>query len=119
MPELGAYKKHIAICPYCHRIVKAGRLTYQQWEVTKRLIGGESTTAIADALFVSVKTVEAHRHKIFEVLGVRNISLLIRWANDNGFLSLMGWDDTRSLPGSEPGSIAVSPSESSSSKDGG
>lgn len=93
--DFGAYKRHIAVCPHCQRIVEAKHLTYQQWEVAKRLIAGEPTRNIANELFVSHKTVEAHRLKIWEVLGIKNVPELIRWANDEGLLSLMGWDDTR------------------------
>lgn len=91
----GAYKRHIAICPHCHSIVEAKHLTYQQWEVAKRLIAGEPTKKIADELFVSNKTVESHRLKIWEVLKINNVPQLIRWANDEGLLSLMGWDNTK------------------------
>lgn len=94
----GAFKRHIAVCPHCRRIVEAKHLTYQQWEVVKRQIDGKSTKEIADELFVSVKTVEAHRLKIWEVLDIKNIAQLIRWANDAGLLSLMGWGDTKPQP---------------------
>jgi len=86
-----AYRKHIAICPYCRRIVKAEHLTYQQWEVAKRLIEGEATAKIAHDLFVSVKTVESHRHRILESLGIVNVPQLIKWAYETGLLDLMGW----------------------------
>jgi DNA-binding NarL/FixJ family response regulator len=97
MPTLGqnlnvsGYRKHIAICPYCRRIVKAEHLTYQQWEVAKRLIEGEATAKIAHDLFVSVKTVESHRHRILESLGIVNVPQLIKWAYETGLLDLMGW----------------------------
>jgi DNA-binding CsgD family transcriptional regulator len=63
--------------------------------VAKRLIAGESTAKIAQDMFISIKTVEAHRMKIMAVLEIRTIAELIRWANDRGLLSLMGWDSTR------------------------
>jgi len=87
--------RRIAICPHCHRVVKTLALTYQQWEVAKRLIAGEACAKIAHDLFVSTRTIESHRHKILEVLGVKNIAQLIRWANDNGLLALMGWEETK------------------------
>jgi len=99
----GYYKKHIAICPKCKAIVRAKHLSYQQWEVAKRLIGGEATAKIARDLFVSIKTVEAHRHRILEILEIKNIAKLIRWANDQGLLALMGWDETKGGSGEIPG----------------
>lgn len=95
MNRSGAYKRHIAICPHCKSIVEAKHLSYQQWEVTKRLILGESTVKIAHDLCVSIKTVESHRSRVMQVVDVKNIAQLIRWANDQGLLALMGWDDTR------------------------
>ena len=89
------YRRHIAICPHCWRIVKAQSLTYQQWQVAERLIAGETTAQIAKKLFVSGKTIESHRLKIFKATGVENVAGLIRWANDHGFLAVMGWDETR------------------------
>ena len=97
----GYYKRHIAICPHCKAIVKAMHLTYQQWDVAKLMIGGVPTAKIARDLFVSVKTVEAHRQRIFQVLEIRNPAELIRWANDQGLLALMGWDDTKMRKGGQ------------------
>ena len=88
---MGAYRKHIAICPHCRKIVQAEHLTYQQWEVARRLIDGQATANIARDLFVSIKTIEAHRQKIFEALDITNLPMLIRWAHEQGLLQLMGW----------------------------
>jgi DNA-binding NarL/FixJ family response regulator len=60
------------------------------------MIAGDTATKIASDLFVSIKTIESHRLKIWGALGVKNVAQLIRWANDHGFLSLMGWDKSRS-----------------------
>ena len=59
------------------------------------------TAKIARDLFVSVKTVEAHRQRIFQVLEIRNPAELIRWANDQGLLALMGWNDTKVRKGGQ------------------
>ena len=88
---MGNFRKHIAICPYCRKIVNAEHLTVQQWEVARRLIAGEKTNTIAHDLFVGRKTIEAHRQKIYEAIGVSNIPQLIRWAFDKGLLELLGW----------------------------
>lgn len=93
--EIERYRRRVAICPNCHRIVKTLPLTYQQWEIAKLIIGGIATAEIAGQLFISIKTVEAHRQKVFQALGVHNPAELIRWANDQGVLALLGWDATR------------------------
>lgn len=84
-------RRPIAICPHCRQVVKAMPLTHTQWEVARRLINGATTTEIAEEICVSIKTVEAHRAKIFLVLGVKNVAHLIRWAHDRGILGLMNW----------------------------
>lgn len=84
-------RRPIAICPHCRNVVNALVLTHTQWEVARRLINGESTVNIAHDLCVSYKTVEAHRAKIFLVLGIKNIPHLIRWAYDRGILELIKW----------------------------
>jgi DNA-binding NarL/FixJ family response regulator len=86
-------RKHVAICPHCYRVVQALPLTYQQWEVAKRLIEGEATAKIAHDLFISVKTVEAHRKRIMDTLDIRNLAQLVRWAYEIGLLKAMGWEE--------------------------
>jgi len=88
---MAEFRKHIAICPHCRKIVKALSLSHTQWEIAKGLIDGRATAEIARDLFVSHKTVESHRAKIFIVLDISNVAQLIRWAHDQGLLHLMGW----------------------------
>ena len=59
-------------------------LTQRQTEVLKRLAEGESTKEIAYALGLSAKTVEAHRARIHERLGIRDLAGLIRYAIRTG-----------------------------------
>jgi DNA-binding NarL/FixJ family response regulator len=59
-------------------------LTPRQVEVLKRLAEGESTKEIAFALGLSAKTVETHRARIHERLGIRDLAGLIRYAIRTG-----------------------------------
>ena len=64
-----------------------GRLSHREREVFCRIIQGHSSQAIADALCISVKTVETHRTHINRKLGVRSPVELIRLAALQGLLT--------------------------------
>jgi DNA-binding CsgD family transcriptional regulator len=63
------------------------RLSHREREVFCRIIQGHSSQAIADALCISVKTVETHRTHINRTLGVRSPVELIRLAALQGLLT--------------------------------
>jgi DNA-binding NarL/FixJ family response regulator len=64
-----------------------GRLSHREREVFCRIIQGHSSQAIAEALCISVKTVETHRTHINRKLGVRSPVELIRLAALQGLLT--------------------------------
>jgi len=49
-------------------------LTSREKEVVKLIIEGKKSTEIADALFISVKTVNKHRSNILEKLNLKNLA---------------------------------------------
>jgi DNA-binding NarL/FixJ family response regulator len=55
-------------------------LTARELEIFKHISRGESNKAMAFALNLSVKTVEAHRAKLLRKLRVRSTVELVRWA---------------------------------------
>ncbi len=55
-------------------------LTSREGEVLQRLITGRTSKAIADELNISVSTVDTHRARIMQKLGVHNLTELIRYA---------------------------------------
>ena len=55
-------------------------LTPRQREVLKRVAEGRSTKEIAFDLGLSVKTIETHRARIMERLGIRDVAGLVRYA---------------------------------------
>lgn len=55
-------------------------LTPRQREVLVAIAEGKSRSAIADELGVSVKTVETHRAKLREQLGISSTAGLVRYA---------------------------------------
>jgi DNA-binding NarL/FixJ family response regulator len=57
-------------------------LTETEQRVTQLVVDGRTNREIADALFVSVHTVEAHLTRIYRTLGVRSRTELARWAVD-------------------------------------
>jgi non-specific serine/threonine protein kinase len=67
-------------------------LTEREIEVLTFLAAGESDRAIADRLFISVRTVESHVGRIFAKLGVKSRTAAAAAARDAGLL------DSKSLP---------------------
>jgi DNA-binding NarL/FixJ family response regulator len=61
-------------------------LTPRQREVLQLLAEGKNNKVIADVLNVSVKTVETHRAKLMDRLGVHDIAGLVRFAIRTGII---------------------------------
>jgi NarL family two-component system response regulator LiaR len=61
-------------------------LTGRQREILQLLAEGKSTRAIADLLQVSVKTVETHRARLMDRLGIHDVAGLVRLAIRAGLL---------------------------------
>lgn len=59
---------------------KLGRLTAREREVLEKAAQGLHSKEIALALGISPRTVEVHRTRIMEKLGVRNVAELVRFA---------------------------------------
>jgi DNA-binding NarL/FixJ family response regulator len=62
----------------------SGPLTERQREVLQLIADGHGNKEIAKALEVSVKTVEFHRGRIMNRVGVHTVAELIRWAVQAG-----------------------------------
>jgi len=62
-------------------------LTPRQREVLQLLAEGKSTREIAAGLYVSLKTVETHRHHIMRKLEVDNLAELVKYAIREGLTS--------------------------------
>lgn len=63
-------------------------LTKREIDVVRSIAMGLSTKEIAHQLFISENTVESHRQKIFEKLGVRNMAELIVKAIADGYINV-------------------------------
>ena len=66
----------------------AGILTHREREVLQLLAEGGSTAQIAGELHVSVKTVETHRKRIMDKLGLHSIAELTKYAIREGITTL-------------------------------
>jgi two-component system, NarL family, response regulator NreC len=64
----------------------AGSLSQREREVLELLAQGHTNQAIADRLFLSVKTIETYRARIAEKLGLRTRADIIRYAIEIGLL---------------------------------
>lgn len=70
------------------RRAKFGQLSVREREVLQRMVSGESTSGIADALNLSPKTVETYRRRAMTKLDVTTIPALVKIAIANGVTSL-------------------------------
>ncbi|MCP1573289.1 two-component system response regulator EvgA [Herbaspirillum rubrisubalbicans] len=61
---------------------KVARLTPREYLIAKRLANGESPKDIADSLFISTKTVSAHKSNLLDKLEIDNIAQLINIFQD-------------------------------------
>ena len=66
----------------------AERLTTREREVLQLVAEGKSTAAIADILHLSDRTIETHRKRIMDKLGIRSIAELTKYAIREGITSL-------------------------------
>lgn len=64
---------------------KYGPLTSREVDVVKLILKECTTQEIADALFLSVATIETHRRNIFHKLDCRNIAGLVKYAMERGW----------------------------------
>ena len=66
----------------------AERLTTREREVLQLVAEGKSTAAIAATLHLSDRTIETHRKRIMDKLGIRSIAELTKYAIREGITSL-------------------------------
>jgi DNA-binding NarL/FixJ family response regulator len=64
-----------------------GRLTNREREVFQLVVEGRTNAQIADLLCISPKTVDNHRTRLMEKLGVHGTAELVRYAAKHGLLS--------------------------------
>ena len=68
---------------------KAGRtLSAREREILQRIADGETTKGIAAALGVSTKTIETHRRRMMEKLGLHSGAELTKYAEKTRITSL-------------------------------
>lgn len=62
-------------------------LTRRQTEILRLLAAGKSGKEIASLLAISIRTVEFHKYKLMESLGLHSVAELVRYALDQGIVS--------------------------------
>jgi DNA-binding NarL/FixJ family response regulator len=62
------------------------RLSERQLQIALLVADGWSTKEIAARLDLTTRTVDAHRHNIYKVVGVNSAVLLVRWLIREGLL---------------------------------
>lgn len=63
-------------------------LTKREYEVLGLVASGNTNKEVAEALFISVKTVETHKTHILEKLGLKNTTELVKYAIKNNIISI-------------------------------
>ena len=69
------------------RAASGKKLSQRENEVLKLVAQGFTDKEIADNLNISIKTVESHKHRIKEKLGLKRLAELIRYAIENNLLN--------------------------------
>jgi len=64
------------------------QLSAREREVLQLIAEGNSSAEVATALFISVRTVDTHRHNIMQKLKIRSVAGLTKFAIRNGLCSL-------------------------------
>lgn len=85
------YGKNIAQLIYDIKISKSDvpvQLSPREQEVVELCSEGLTCHQIADKLFISPRTIEAHKNSIFRKLGIHNSVELVRYAINHGIISL-------------------------------
>jgi DNA-binding CsgD family transcriptional regulator len=62
------------------------QLSERQLQIALLVADGRSTKEIAARLDLTTRTVDAHRHNIYKVVGVDSAVLLVRWLIREGLL---------------------------------
>jgi DNA-binding NarL/FixJ family response regulator len=62
------------------------KLTDRQWDVLLRIAEGRRVAEVAQALSISEKAVESHKHRIMRVVGAADRVDLCRWAIREGLI---------------------------------
>ena len=68
--------------------IKKSDLTKREQEVLVLVAAGHSNKEVAEALFISIKTVETHKSSILDKLGLKNTAELVRYAIKNKLITL-------------------------------
>jgi DNA-binding NarL/FixJ family response regulator len=63
-------------------------LTKRENEVLEQIASGKSNREAADALSISIKTIETHKTNILEKLGLKNTAELVRYAVKHNIISI-------------------------------
>lgn len=71
-----------------HKPTELDKLTTREREVLQLIAEGNSSAEVAQMLYISVRTVDTHRHNIMEKLDIHSIAGLTKFAIRNGLVQL-------------------------------
>jgi DNA-binding NarL/FixJ family response regulator len=70
-------------------LIEADGFTNREIDILKLVCSGLTSQEIAEKCFISIKTVEVHRTKIFQKASVKNVAELIVWAIKNNYFTVV------------------------------
>jgi DNA-binding NarL/FixJ family response regulator len=65
-----------------------GKLSVREREILQLVVDGKSNSEIAQALFLSPKTIETYRSRMMEKLGINDVPSLVKFALQHGLTTL-------------------------------
>lgn len=83
--------RHLSTIGVSETLIRYGqvrRLSQREMQVLQLIAEGRNTRETADRLCVSVKTVETHRARIMEKLGIRSVAGLTKYAIEAGLTEI-------------------------------
>lgn len=66
----------------------SGKLSDRELEVLKLVANGKANKEISDDLFISIRTVDAHKNNIMSKLHLKNTAQLVKYAIKHGLIEL-------------------------------
>jgi DNA-binding NarL/FixJ family response regulator len=86
-------------------VPRHARLSERELEVLRRIVAGQRSGQIAEALHLSVKTISTHKTRIMEKLNAPSTAALVRYGMQHGLVPEVGEPSETWLESTHPGEL--------------